>query len=152
RSPPSASGPTSLVPSPIKEHLSPPSSPNIETISPLASPLREPLPTVLHQSMEDTYLPPPHIEEHPSSPPLAEELPSSPSPITDPVEIPLPLGEHSPSATQDHADLLSALLPTEDEASQFPVSKTHFTGISNKSSSIPPIDMPFSCFSDCLDY
>ncbi|KAH9306939.1 hypothetical protein KI387_011343, partial [Taxus chinensis] len=131
RSTPYELEPTSPIPPSIKEHISPPLSPvkepsiNIENISPLASPPREMSPTVLLQSMEDACLSPPYTEEHssspppteehPSSPPPTEEHPSAPPPIQEPVEVPLLLGDHSPSATQDPIDLLSDLLPTEAE-------------------------------------
>ncbi|KAH9326822.1 hypothetical protein KI387_007000, partial [Taxus chinensis] len=81
---------------------------------------------------------PPPTEEHPSSTPPPEEHLSSPPPIKDPVEMPFPLGDHSTSITQDPIDLLWALLPTKDEASKFPISKTNFTEISIRSSSTSP--------------
>ncbi|KAH9298325.1 hypothetical protein KI387_030007, partial [Taxus chinensis] len=157
RNPPSTSEPTVTVPSPIEEHPSSPteeSPTDIETISPLASPLSKPLPTIPPPPVEEHPLPPPPIEEHPLPPPPTEEHLSIPSLIEasplslpliiDPVEIPFPLGEHSPLATQHPIDLLSALLPTEAEAGQFPISKMHFTGIPIRSSPISPTDVPFS--------
>ncbi|KAH9300024.1 hypothetical protein KI387_011607, partial [Taxus chinensis] len=94
--------PTLSIPLPIEEIPSPPRTPveeslvSTDIISPSASLPSEPLPIV----------PPPPTEEYPSSSP----------PIQDPIDLSLPLGDHSPSATQDPVDLLLALLPTEAEA------------------------------------
>ncbi|KAH9311182.1 hypothetical protein KI387_026217, partial [Taxus chinensis] len=70
----------------------------------------------------------------------------------DPIDLSLPLGDHSPSATQDPADLLSALLPTEAETSEFHVSQIHLTGIPMRPTSTSSTTVSFSHSVDYLDY
>ncbi|KAH9296687.1 hypothetical protein KI387_044267 [Taxus chinensis] len=145
-----AQEPISSTPPPIEAPPSFSSSPVEEPIistPPLTPQISEQLSVAPLLLIEDAGPPPTPTQGESTS-----SSPSSPLPMEDSIEVPVSFDDPSPLDLQDPVGLLSALLPTESEASHFPVSQTHFTGITTRSTSAPPMSVPFSRLVDHLDY